>query len=250
MLRWPGLLILLLLQTYAFSQDFTALMREGAQEEKKLNEAGALERYKQALHLQPANLQALNKCSELYSRVGFRLPGKAARDDYYRAAKTYAATALSLYPNDSEANCLMAIALGRTTLNSSGKEKIHAVREIKKYADNALRLNPANYKAWHVLGRWHYELSNLGLVERTAVKLFFGGMPKCSFKESVYAFEQARDLTSNFILNYFELARAYKKNGQQAAAVASLQKLLTLPDQTADDVQTKIQARRLLKSWQ
>lgn len=250
MVRWLGCLIFLLFQANGFAQDFAALMRDAAQEEKKLNEAGALEKYKQALHLQPANLQALNKCSELYSRVGFRLPGKAARDDYYRAAKTYAATALSLYPNDSEANCLMAIALGRTTLNSSSKEKIQAVREIKKYADNALRLNPANYKAWHVLGRWHFELSNLGFVERTAVKLFFGGMPKCSFRESVNAFEQARDLTSNFILNYFELARAYQKNGQKAAAIASLQKLLTLPEQTADDVQTKNQARQLLKTWQ
>jgi tetratricopeptide (TPR) repeat protein len=124
------------------------------------------------------------------------------------------------------------------------------VKEIKNYAETAIKLNNTNYKAWHVLGKWYYEVSNLNLFERTAVQIFYGGLPEASFKKSIMAFEKARSLTRNFCLNNLELARAYHKNDENAKAIIILQELQKMSNFTEDDVKIKGDAETLLKDWQ
>ena len=126
---------------------------------------------------------------------------------------------------------------------------INSAKEIKKYVDAAIKNDPKNYKAWHVLGRWHYELSNLNALERTAVKIFFGGLPEASIEESIIAFEKAQAITGGFILNYFEMARAYKLNDQKEKAIAIIKKMLTVPNQTEDDPIIKEDGRKLINEW-
>ena len=176
-----------------------ALIKEGDRQEASMNEAAAYQIFLSVLKLQPVNIYALNKCSELMQQD--RQNGKAiskSRDDYYQAAKTYASIALKLNPINGEANCVMAIALGRISLSKSGKEKIQFAREIKKHIDVAIKNDPNNFKAWHVLGRWHYELSTLSMIERAAVKVFYGGVPIASIKESIRAFEKAKSTQCRF----------------------------------------------------
>jgi len=231
------------------AQDIGALIREADRLEHIPDESAAFAKFKEVLKIQPVNLYALNKCSELCSRIGKRQTNPKLIEDYYSAAKTYAGIALKISPNNAEANCVMAIALGRTSLNRSGKEKINSAKEIKKYVDAAIKNDPKNYKAWHVLGRWHYELSNLNALERTAVKIFFGGLPEASIEESIIAFEKAQAITGGFILNYFEMARAYKLNNQKEKAIAIIKKMLTVPNQTEDDPIIKEDGRKLINEW-
>lgn len=232
------------------AQDVTVLKQEAEKQEAALNEKAALAKFQQVIKLQPANVYAINKCSELCSRIGNREATAAARITYYEAAQKYAAIALKVEPANSAANCMMAIALGRVSLEKSGKEKIKAAKEIRKYADIALKNDPSNFKAWHVLGRWNFEISNLSFIEKTAVKVLFGGVPKASIEDAVKAFEKAKELSPTFVINYFELARAYKKNNQKTKAVAALNTMLKLPNSTEDDEATKQMAKKLLKQWQ
>lgn len=235
--------------TTIIAQDLTVLIQEAEKLEAAFNEKAALEKFQQVIQLQPANIHALTKCSELCSRIGNREVSAKARITYYETAQKFAAIALKIEPASSAANCMMAIALGRVSLEKGGKEKVKAAKEIKKYVDIALKNDPKNYKAWHVLGRWNYEISDLGFIEKAAVNVLFGGVPKASFKEAVQAFEKAKALSTGFILNYFELAKAYKKNGQKENAIASLNTLLQLPNTTEDDEASKTRARKLLEEW-
>jgi len=247
MKRFFVFLLLICSTAVLAAQDINVLLQEADKLEKALNEKGALEKYQQVVRLHPASLQALNKCSELCSRVGNRETSQKARFDYYEAAQTFASIALKIAPQNSAANCMMAIALGRLSLEKSGKEKVKAAKEIKKYADLALKNDPQNAKAWHVMGRWHYEVSNLSFVEKAAVKLMFGGMPKSSFKEAVAAFEKAKALSPDFVINYFELAKAYKKTGEKSKAKTAINTMLQLPNSTEDDEASKTNAKKLLK---
>lgn len=231
------------------AQDITVLTREADHLEKLPNEKAAFAKYKEVLKLQPINQYALNKCSELCSRIGKRQKDQKLMEDFYAAAKTYAGTALRVNPNNSESNCVMAIALGRSSLNRSGKEKINTAKEIKKYVDIAIKNDPQNFKAWHVLGRWNYEISNLNGFERAAVKLFYGGIPAASLTESIRAFEKSQSITDGFILNYYEMAKAYKMNNQPDKATAILTKMLTLPNQTEDDPGIKDEGKKLIMQW-
>jgi len=231
------------------AQDITALIKEGERLEALPNEKAAFAKYKEVLKIQPTNIYALNKCSELCSRIGKRQTNPKLVDDYYAAAKTYAGIALKLNPNNSESNSAMAIVLGRSSMSKSGKEKINTAREIRKYVDAALVNDPNNFKAWHVLGRWHYELSTLNAIERTAVKIFYGALPPASMKESIIAFEKVQSITSGFILNYFEMAKAYYKNDEKDKAIQTLRKMLDVPNQTEDDPFIKNDGRKLLNEW-
>ena len=228
------------------SQDITVMLAEAKRLEAVPDEKGAFIQLTKILKVDPSNLQVLSKCSELCSRIGKREKTDKSRDDYYAAAVNYASTAIKINPAYSEANCVMAIALGRTALTKSGKEKIINAKEIKRYVDIALKNDPLNYKAWHVLGRCNYEISNLNVFERTAVKLLYGGLPEASINASINSFEKARTIAPAFILNYFELAKAYKKSGQKDKAIETIRTMLSLPNQTEDDVSIKTEGNQLL----
>ncbi len=233
-----------------YGQDVAAIIKEAQRLEATLNEKAAFNKFKEVLQLQPNHLHALTKCSELASRISKREKSKVIREAYYSIAKSYATNALKVDANSSDANAAMAIAMGRAALDKSGKEKIAAVKEIKKYCDLAIKYNANNYVAWHIIGKWHYEVSNLNGIERTAAKIFFGGLPSASLKESIQAYEKAKTIDPGFVLNYLELARAYKRNNEKPKAISMLKILAVLPNKTEDDINIKDEAAIFLKDLQ
>lgn len=241
-------IFLLIITSKIYCQDVTVLVSEAIKLEASLDEKGALEKYRQAYKIHPTNIIILNKCSELSSRIGKRQGNASVRNGYYQNAKNYAEAALRIQPQNGEANCVMAVALGCLALDASSKERVNAAKNIKKYLDKALQYEPANYKAWHVLGRWHYEISGLNFFEKAAVKVLFGGLPPSSIDQSIAAFEKANQIKT-FAANNFEMARAYKRKGDKQKAVATLQALLEMPDSTEDDKPLKLHARKLLANW-
>lgn len=244
------IIIFLLGGPCCFAQDMYYMIKDAERHEAKPDEKAAFLKYKEALKQQPSNVYILTKCSELCSRIGNREVNTTSRDNYYREAIMYGSTALKYQPNNDEANVAMAIALGRTLLVKSGREKVKGVKEIKRYADNALRVNAKNFKAWHVLGKWNYEVSNLNLMERAATNLLYGGLPGGSLKNSIAAYEKARILNPNFMLNYLELGKAYNRNDEKINAIIQLKTLLTLPVKTEDDPRIKREAKKLLADWE
>ncbi len=228
------------------AQNIDALIKEADRLEALPNEQAALSKFKEALQLKPSNLHALSKSSELCSRIGQRQNNTALRDDYYNAAIIYATAALKIDSTNSDANTSMAIMLGRSTLTKSGKEKVILAKDLKKYVEAAIKSNPLNFLAWHVLGRWHYEISNLNFIEKAAVNIFYGGFPPSSLKEAITAFEKAKALSPDFILNYFELAKAYYRNNQKSKAQALLTQMMLIPNHTEDDPSLKEKGKKML----
>ncbi len=246
------LLFVSLLSVFSFlkplAQDVTAVIKEAERLEAITDEANALKKFKEALKLQAANLKALCKCSELCSRIGQRQTTAKNRDDYFNAAKIYAETALKVDANSSDANTVMAMALGKSTMTKSGKEKVAAAKDLKKYVDAALKANPSNFLAWHILGRWHYEISNLNAIERAAVKVFYGGFPASSLAEGIKAFEKAKTLSPGFVLNYLELAKAYHRNEEDEKAKTMIAEMMKQKNTTEDDAATKEAGQKFLKN--
>jgi tetratricopeptide (TPR) repeat protein len=233
-----------------FSQDLNQLLKEAQQQEASLHENEAFLKYAEILKHEPGNLLALWKCSELCSRIGARQTDKEKMLPYFTAAKNYAAAALNVNQNSSEANCAMAFALGRISRVSSTKERVIMAKDVKHYAENAIRLDPSNFRAYHILGRWNYDVSDLSLAERSFARMFYGKIPDASLEDAIADFEKSRSLFPGFILNYYELARSYHRLGQDKKAIAYLRVLLGMPDLIYDDIRIKVIARQLLTDWQ
>lgn len=234
----------------AAAQDFGSLVKEADRLEDIPNEVAAFNKYKEALKIQPNHIYSLAKASQLASRIGSRETTTKNRDGWYNIAMSYANKAVTLSPQNDEANVALAMVLGKSSLSKSGKEKLKNAKEIKKRVDIALKTNPNNYLAWHILGRWHYEISNISPVERTAAKIFFGGVPSGSLKNAIMYFEKARSLMPHFILNYLELAKAYHKDGQVAKAKSLMQTIQSFPVNTEDDARLKVEGLRMTKDWE
>ena len=236
--------------TYSFGQDVNALVTEADRLEDIPNEYAALNKFIEALKLQPAHIHALSKASELCSRIGSRQTNSTKRDEWFKAALAYATKAVNASPQSDEANVSMAMILGKATLTKSGKEKLKNARLIKKHLDIAIKTNPNNYLAWHILGRWNFELSNVSALERAGARLLYGGVPHGSVKDAIMYFEKARTLMPHFILNYVSMAYAYHKDGQTAKAITLLQTIQPFPINTEDDAAHKAEALKLIKDWQ
>jgi len=244
--KFLSLFILLLWARMAFTQDFNSLIQDGAKLEKEQKELQALKKYTEAQKLKPTDLHVLYKCSELYSRIGVRETNTTSQEQYYKSSLAFAQMAYKYYPQSDDANVAMSMALGRLALTRSGKEKVSTVKEIKTYADNAIRINPKNFKAWHIIGKWNYEVSNLGFFEKTAIKLIYGGLPNSSFSESVKAYEKVKELNPYFGSNYLELAKAYQKLDDNINAQKNLKYVIAMPNYTEEDPIVKTRATQLL----
>jgi tetratricopeptide (TPR) repeat protein len=241
------IIIFLLLSVPLKAQDADALLKDAQKLETSFREADALQQYLQVLRLQPSNVAVLCKVSELYNVLGKRQASKDVEKQYYRTGKVYAEKALSVNPNYSDANFVMAMAMGRMSLISSGSEKIKAVKEIKYYAERCIQLDPNNYKGYHVLGKWHYEVSDLNSLERWLVKVTYGSLPQSSLDQSIYYYEKCGRLNPSFVLNYLELAKAYKRKDENAKAISLLTTMLKLPSLTGDDARIKAEGKKMLE---
>ncbi len=233
-----------------FSQNATVLLKEAEILEQQLKEQEAFDKYKQVLKADPRNYAALWKCSELCSRIGNRQATKVKKTDFFSAGRTYAETAIKVNPSGADAYYALSVAMGRRALIESGNDKVKAVREIKTNADKAVQLNPNHGRAWHVIGKWNYEVNNLSGLEKAALKVFYGGLPPASLKNAISAYEKAKKLEPNFALNNLELAKAYHKNDEDAKAITLLKQLPSFPDKTLDDSHIKAEGKKLLEKLQ
>jgi tetratricopeptide (TPR) repeat protein len=247
----PFVLLLFILPYENRAQDIKLLLKEAQQYEAKFNDKEALHRYIEILRFNPDHFAALCKSSELHALVGRRQPTKEKQADYYKMAKAYAQHALKVNAGHAESNFVMAFALGRIALiSSSREEKINAVKDIKTYAEKAIQLDPSHYKAYHVLGKWHYEVSDLNSVERWLLKVAYGSLPKSSLDLAIRNYEKSKQLKPGFLLNYLSLAKAYKRNDQEKKAIELLNTMMRLPPTSSNDVTIKAEGKKLLEDLQ
>lgn len=238
---------LLFFSGIAYSQTVEELVEQAHQQEKQMKETAAIASLKEAIKIQPDNIAALTSVSELCAREGYRQKDKEERMRIYNDARTYAEQALKLAPENADANYVMAVALGRVAMSAGAKEKVTASREVKRYAELALKFNPRYAKAWHVLGKWNYEVANLNALEKAAAKMLFGGLPEGSLDNAITNYEKCRKIDPSFLLNYLELAKAYKEHDELDKAIEVLRKAVSLRPILQDDPGIKAECKKMLE---
>jgi tetratricopeptide (TPR) repeat protein len=231
----------------ANAQKESDLILQAERFEAAMNENAAFETFRKVVSINPSNYYALWKLSELYSRVGNRQATTEKKKEFFMHGRKYAETAIRVNPRGADGYYALAVSMGRLALLQGGKDRIEAVKEIRSNAERAIKLNPSHGRAWHVMGKWHYEVSGLNFFEKTGVRLIYGGLPPASIEESIQAYEKAKLLEPNFALNFLELAKAYQRSGQTAKAIEQLKRLPAIPEKTADDSRIKREGAKMLR---
>jgi Flp pilus assembly protein TadD len=121
---------------------------------------------------------------------------------------------------------------------------------IREEAQTALRLDPKNDYAWHVLGRWNYELANFNPLLKALAQAIYGKVPDASNEQAVECFRKAIALEPRRVSHHLELARAYLALGEKQKARDEFNKGISLPSADKDDEENKSRARKVLKQLQ
>lgn len=243
-----SLLFVFLLPFIASPQEPDVKLQQALQLELAFRDSQALQKYLEVVKEHPNNITALCKASQLLSVLGKRQPTREKEKEYYRQAVSLAETALKQNSKSAEANFSMSVAMGRMALIESGGAKIQAVKDIKAYADRAVQLDPTNFKSYHVLGKWYYEVSDLNSVAKWLVKVAFGALPKATVDDAIRYYEKSLSLNPKFVLTYLELAKAYQRKDNFTKARTLLNTMLTLPASSSDDATIKEEGRKMLRS--
>jgi len=151
--------IILLLFNIGKAQDSISIyLAEGDSLFESFDNPGALDAYLSAIELDSTNYEALWKVSRAYVDIGETLEGDI-RAEYYKNGELYARKATQVDSQGSKGHLYLSIALGRVALDAGAKERIKLSKEIKKEVDLAIKYDPNDDIAYHVLGRWNRKLS-------------------------------------------------------------------------------------------
>lgn len=114
------------------------------------------------------------------------------------------------------------------------KQKVQLADSVRVNAEIALELDPKNDRALHILGRWHYEVSQFGGVMRFFARLFFGTAPKASLDKALDYFQRAVDL-DDYPVHHYWLALTHLEMGNKKLAIHHFEYLLSLGDEHHND---------------
>lgn len=238
---------------FVHAQDVNILLKEAENLEFQLKENESLEKYKQVLTIDTANIKALTKAAELTAMVGARFikeKEKKTKASYFQAAYQYAQKAIALNNQNADANYVMAFTSGKLTDVETDNKKIVAyIKDTKLYAEKTLAINLNYAKANYILGKWNLEMVNLNGLKKAAVKLFYG-VADGSLDNAIAYMEKCKKQDQYYMLNYLDLAKAYQQDHQAPKAIEVLQKMIKLPLRTADDAALKEEGKQLLNSLQ
>jgi len=226
------------------------LVKNGDEFDLKLQASQALDFYLAAERLEPKNAGLLLRIARQYRHL---MADATTREEKLRLGGiglNYAQRAAVLAPNDSEAQLSPAISYGKMVAIQGIKEQTEASHRIKDAADKAIRLDPNNDLAWHVLGRWNRVLAGVNGVKRALASLLYGELPAGSNSEAVLCFQKAIQINPNRLMHYIELGQTYAQMGKNADARRLIVQGLAMPDVEKDDPEIKRRGRETLAKLQ
>lgn len=230
----------------AQAADADALIRDALVAEAQLDSRRALELFLAAEKARPNDAFLLQKIARQYSDQIVELTSVDAKKASAQRALDYSQRAVALAPKDAVTVLSLAVCHGKLALYSDTRTKIEYSRLVREEAERALALDPDYAWAHHVLGRWHYEIAELGAASRFFVKLIYGGLPGGSTAEAVRHLTRAVKLEPGELDHHLELGFAYLADGQKAKARESFERGLAMPSRAKHDEPAKARAREAL----
>lgn len=229
-----------------FAADTAAgLIASGDALAKKWEYTAAVAEFEKALALEPENYTALWKAADNLVKEAM-LVSKDKKEPFFEKAAQYANKAVKANPNGSDGFTMLAVSEGRLALFKGGKQKVTLSKNVKINAEKALKINPNDDRALHVLGAWNREVATLGFILKAFAKIIYGGLPPASEEKAVEFMEKAVSIAPDQVEHYLELGKCYEEVDKEDEARKAYEKCIALPATEKYDGQFKKEAKELL----
>jgi tetratricopeptide (TPR) repeat protein len=248
--RLAVLLALALLLSFGSAQaaDYDRLMAQAIQLDEQNRNAEALALLRQAEQLREPDSEHLRLIAKQLSQLMSETPNRQERRNLGRESVDYATRSVEANPNNAMARIGLAICLGRVALYESPRTRMEYSRKLKREAELAAQLDPNIDYAWHVLGRWHYELATLNPAVRAIAQAVYGRLPDASLEQAATYLERAVRTGPPRVVHHVELGRTYLALGRTEEGRRQIERGLSLPNREKDDEETKARGREALAS--
>ena len=127
------------------------------------------------------------------------------------------------------------------------RDQVDASPRIKAAVDRALRLDPNNDTAWHILGRWNRVLASINVIKRVLAKALYGDLPATTNEAAEKCLRKAIEINPDRLIHYIELGRIYAQMGRKEEARKYIEKGLAMPNKEKDDPEMKEVGQQTLK---
>ncbi len=232
---WLPLAAFCLTATGLRAQTADELIRQADVHDVALQPDQALPLYLQAEKMDPNNSRVLVRIARQYRHLMPEAKGKSEKLRLGNLALAYGERAAKLSPKDSDAQLSAAISYGKMLPYLGTKEQMEASKRIKASADKAIELDSRNDLAWHIVGRWHRVLAEVGSIKRALAALVYDKLPEASNEDAEKCFVKAIAINPNRLMHHIELGIVYARMGKNAEAKQCIEKGLAMPSQEKDD---------------
>lgn len=239
---------LLLLSLTAKAETADQLISKGDTADKSFDPELALKSYLPADKLDPNNVDLMLRIARQYRHLMCDTSNCPQKLKYGALSLDYAKRSAVLAPNHSEAQLSPAISYGKMLPYQGKGDQVTASPLIKVAVDRAIKLNPSNDTAWHVLGRWHQGIAAVSSTKRAIGEVMYGKLPVGTNAEAVTCFSKAVALNPGRLRHHIELGITYAQMGNAADARTSINKGLAMPNKEKDDYEEKVRGREVLAS--
>lgn len=241
------LLLALALPVFGEDPRLALLIAQADQEDRESRPREALRTLHQAEQIEPASVGVLLRIAKQYSDLVDATKGAASEQMAMRSLE-YSQRALKLDGHNAKAHLSVAVAYGKLTSFVGNRQKVDYSKIVREEVDKSLAIDPTDSFGWHVLGRWHVGVANVGPVLKAIAKVAYGGLPPASNEAAVKSFQKAIELSPDRIVHRAELARAYELMGRQDLAQKEWRTISAHPGTNPEDVREKKAAEAALAS--
>ena len=222
------------------------LIQKGDGCSARFQSAEALKYFLPAQKLDPNNARRLVRIAQQYRHLMSDASKREEKVTLGTVTVACALRALALAPKDPEVQLAVAISYGKLLPLQSSKDQFDTSPLIKAAADKAIALDPGNDLIWHVLGRWYFNVAEIGSVKRAMAKVAYGNLPTAKYEDAVRCFQKAIDLNPNRLMHHIEIGRTYAQMKNAVEARKFITKGLAMAETEKDDPETKERGRQIL----
>ncbi|XP_040465417.1 regulator of microtubule dynamics protein 3 isoform X2 [Falco naumanni] len=170
---------------------------------------------------------------------------------YASDGKEVIEAALQKWDQSAECHQWYAILCGQLSEHESIQKRIQIGYVFKEHIDKAIELKPEDPKCYYLLGRWCYQVSHLGWLEKKTASALFEAPPTATVQDALQNFLRVEELSPGFSkAGRVYIAKCYKDLGNKSAAALWMNLASELPVNTKEDAESERELEEMLSVWE